>query len=243
MKKSLISVFAGLVSAAAFAGMGNVVISFSTPGPDKYADGSLVQDGETYALVWTKSGSTFEGINPDGTAKGDSKVVIRAADATDHRCPYVQFQVDEGWVNANCPGGTWDVYLLDTRKFKADANGVLLLEDGKPVFDGFGTAVSGYGLVAQATAATMGSAEAVSAVNVKREVHKGTIRITKVDPRDDFVYLYAEGAVDGIPYGMKSADDPGAVKDADAVLQYAKPVDGKMIFIKQRKGNRGFYSF
>ena len=240
MKKSLISAFAGLVSAAAFAGMGNVVISFSTTGPDKYADGSLVQDGETYALVWTKSGATFA-----GKADENNKIVIKAPEATDHRCPYIQFQVDEEWVNANCPGGTWGVYLLDTRKFKADANGVLLLDDGgKPVFDGFGTAVNGYGLVAQATAVTMGSAEAAGAINVKAAVRKGEIRITKIDPSgDDFVYLYAEGAVDGVPYGVKSADNPEAVQDADAVLQYAKPIDGKMIFIRPKTGDRGFYSF
>ena len=239
MKKSLISVFAGLASVAAFAGMNNVVISFSTVGPDKYADGSLVRDGETYALVWTKSGSTFA-----GKADENNKIVIKASEAKDHKCPYIQFQVDEDWVNANCPGGTWGVYLLDTRKFKADANGVILLDDGgKPVFDGFGTAVNGYGLVAQATTSTMGSAGSAGAVDVKEAVGKGAIRITKIDPSGDFVYLYAEGAVDGVPYGVKSADTPRAVKDAAAVLQYAKPMDGKMIFIRQKTGDKGFYSF
>lgn len=239
MKKSLISVFAGLVSVVAFAGMNNVVISFSTVGPDKYADGSLVQDGETYALVWTKSGSTFA-----GKADENNKIIIKASEAKDHKCPYIQFQVDEDWVNKNCPGGTWGVYLFDTRKFKADANGVILLDDGgKPVFDGFGTAVNGYGLVALATTSTMGSAGAAGAIDVKKAVGKGAIRIKKIDPRGDFVYLYAEGAVDGVPYGVKSAGTPDAVGGATPVLQYAKPIDGKMIFIKQKTGDKGFYSF
>lgn len=239
MKKSLISVFAGLASITAFAGIGNVVISFSTPGPDKYADGTLVKDGETYALIWTKSGATFAGKEDE-----NNKIVIKAPEATDHRCPYIQFQVDEEWVNANCPGGTWGVYLLDTRKFKADANGVLLLDDGgKPVFDGFGTAVNGYGLVAQATAATMGSVGAAGAIDVNKAVATGSIRITKIDPSGEFVYLYAEGAVDGIPYGIKSADTPDALGAASAVQQYGKPVEGKMIFIRPKTGDKGFYTF
>ena len=33
-------------------------------------------DGECYALVWTPDGSEFQGVNPDGTAAGDSKVII-----------------------------------------------------------------------------------------------------------------------------------------------------------------------
>ena len=53
MKKSVIAVFAGLAATAAFAGMNNVLVSFSTVGPDCYADGATVLDGECSALVWT----------------------------------------------------------------------------------------------------------------------------------------------------------------------------------------------
>ena len=238
MKKSLISAFAGLVSAAAFAGMGNVVISFSTTGPDKYADGSLVRDGETYALVWTKSGATFAGKEDE-----NNKIVIKAPEATDHRCPYIQFQVDEEWVSKNCPGGTWGVYLLDTRKFKADANGVLLLEDGNPVFDGFGKTVTGWGLVAQATTTTMGSVGAAGAIDVNKAVASGAIRITKIDPSGEFVYLYAEGAVDGVPYAVKSAGTPDALGVVPPVQQYGKPIEGKMIFVQPKTGDKGFFTF
>ena len=238
MKKSLIAVFAGLVSAAAFAGMGNVVISFSTVGPDKYADGSRVRDGETYALVWTRAGSTFA-----GKADENNKIVLKAPEAADHKCPYIQFQVDEDWVNANCPGGTWGVYLFDTRKFKADANGVLLLEGGKPIFDGFGTTVTGWGLVAQATTTTMGSVGAAGSIDVNKAVASGSIKITKIDPSGEFVYLYAEGAVDGVPYGIKNADTPDALGGASAVQQYGKPIEGKMIFVQPKKGDKGFYTF
>ena len=60
MKKILVSAFAAVASAAAFAGMNNVVIAFSTPGPDKYSDGTTVVDGEKYEPVSTEDGAAFE---------------------------------------------------------------------------------------------------------------------------------------------------------------------------------------
>ena len=58
----------GLVLAGAlgaFAGVDNVAITFSTPGPDTYKDGRQVLDGECYALVWTPTGAAFGGIAAD----------------------------------------------------------------------------------------------------------------------------------------------------------------------------------
>ena len=49
---------AGL-AVASFAAVDDTLISFSTPGPDKYADGTDVLAGECYALVWSK-----DGVNP-----------------------------------------------------------------------------------------------------------------------------------------------------------------------------------
>ena len=50
-----------------FAGITDYVATFSTPGPDRYADGTVVADGECYALVWSPKGSTFAGFSADGT--------------------------------------------------------------------------------------------------------------------------------------------------------------------------------
>ena len=52
------------------------VARFSTPGPDCYADGTLVADGECYALVWSPKGATFAGFNADGTAISANDRVI-----------------------------------------------------------------------------------------------------------------------------------------------------------------------
>ena len=109
MKKTL-AVFAALVAAAAFAGTDDLLITFSTPGPDKYADGSVVLDGESYALVWTPN------------AGGDSCTVLLAPFAKDGRCDSTLFRIDEG-KKSQYDDGTWSVYLLDTRDFVNDATG------------------------------------------------------------------------------------------------------------------------
>ena len=58
MKKTIAVLFA-IASAAVFAGMNDVLVSFNslyTPDTDKYADGTTVLDGEWYALVCIKDG-------------------------------------------------------------------------------------------------------------------------------------------------------------------------------------------
>lgn len=111
MKKLLTALFA-IGCATAFAGIGDLLISFSTPGPDKYADGSTVLDGECYALVWT-------------AADGTQETVLTAPFAKDGKCPLVIFEIDENDV-ANYKDGAWGVYLLDTRDFANDEAGKTL---------------------------------------------------------------------------------------------------------------------
>lgn len=120
MNKILAAVFA-LASAAVFAGANDLLIVFSTPGPDKYADGTTVLDGESYALVWTAD-------------SGEQKTLLALPLAKNGKCDPFVFIVDESDV-AKYKGGTWGVYLLDTRDFAKDATGKTLAEigeDGKP---------------------------------------------------------------------------------------------------------------
>ena len=63
MKKILIAASA-IASALALTAAEYASVSFQTTGPDKYADGETVLDGECYALVWTADG-VFEGLNVD----------------------------------------------------------------------------------------------------------------------------------------------------------------------------------
>ena len=96
------------------------VARFSTPGPDCYADGTLVADGECYALVWSPKGSAFAGFNADGTAiSANDRVVLAAPLAKDGKCRDAIFQIPAAEY-AELEGGEWAVCLVDTRM----ANGV-----------------------------------------------------------------------------------------------------------------------
>ena len=107
-----------IVSAALFAACGafadaaNTRISFSTPGPDTYADGTTVKDGEIYALVWSKDGN-FDGFTLDGEAADPAdKVIFKAPLAKDGHCGLTLFQIDSKVAPKD---GEYAVYLLDTR--------------------------------------------------------------------------------------------------------------------------------
>lgn len=107
-----------IVSAALFAACGafadaaNTLITFSTPGPDTYADGTTVKDGEIYALVWSADGN-FDGFTLEGEAADPAdKVIFKAALAKDGHCGLTLFQIDS---KVAPQGGEYAVYLLDTR--------------------------------------------------------------------------------------------------------------------------------
>lgn len=107
-----------IVSAALFAACGafadaaNTLITFSTPGPDTYADGTTVKDGEIYALVWSADGN-FDGFTANGEATDPSdKVIFKSALAKGGKCPLTLFQIDS---KVAPQGGEYAVYLLDTR--------------------------------------------------------------------------------------------------------------------------------
>lgn len=68
-----------LLGGFSFAGITDYVATFSTPGPDRYADGTVVADGECYALVWSPKGSTFAGFSADGTTVSSADCVVLAA--------------------------------------------------------------------------------------------------------------------------------------------------------------------
>ena len=249
MKKSVVAVFAGLMSAAAFAGMNNVFVSFSTVGPDHYADGSQVEPGEVYALVWTPSGSTFAGINADGTAAGDSKVVIKAPVATAKgNCPPITFQIDEDYANAKYPKGTWGVYLLDTRKYPTvkDANGIDVIDkSAKPTVGDADSIVNGYGEVSTLSDPKMASASASAPVNAaSTSVVPGdaaNLTIESIEIKGDNVWLTVSGSRSCLQYGLQTGDKPDALSDADGKApQYGNDAD-EMIIITPKKPGAQFF--
>lgn len=247
MKKSAIAVFAGLMSVATFAGMNNVLVTFSTVGPDHYADGSQVEPGEVYALVWTRAGHEFQGVDARGNAVDpeNNKVVIKAPVATEKgNCPLITFQVDEDYANNNYKDketgslGTWGVYLLDTRKFKADEDGVILKgEDGKPIVESVGLktgVVNGYGAVATLASADKASVDASTSINAATTsvVPDGAsnLKIESMDLRDGQVWLTVSGSSSCLQYGVSSGSSPDSLTPVTGGnTQYGK--DGELMTI------------
>ena len=101
-----------LAASLAFADAANVCYFFETTGPDCYADGNPVLDGERYALVAVPKGQDFGGFNADCTAtrEGD-KVLTIAPFAKGGRLTPTLFQADA----ADAEGKDLKVFLLDTR--------------------------------------------------------------------------------------------------------------------------------
>lgn len=132
MKFSRFFAFLTVVATAlgAFADANNMLVNFSTIGPDCYADGkTAVKDGEWYALVWTKN-DTFGGLDANLRPLVDGDLLLLAAPLAEKgRCPYVVFQLTTEETK-DIKGGKYLVILLDTRG--ADGNPSARGADGKP---------------------------------------------------------------------------------------------------------------
>ena len=230
MKKTIAFLAAGLCAGTLLAGMNNVVIQFSTVGPDKYADGTTVMDGECYALVWTPDGATFGGINSNGDAIGENDkgqkctVAVKAPIAIGGKCPNVQFQIDETYAEKYYPNGTWGVYLLDTRVFatekvkvvvdgkEIEQTQVKIDADGKKVATEVGGAVSGYGQVVSNVGRTLSPAGSKAGIvqSIPAGIQPPTIKDFKVV--NGMAYLYLKDTSSAVSYGVAAGQAPGTLK-------------------------------
>ncbi len=157
MKQTLAGMMALGLTFASAAAMDDALLTFSTPGPDKYADGATVLDGECYALVWTATGAAFAGLNADGTpVAATDRLLLLAPLAKNGACPQTLFQVDAATADALKGKGSYGIYLLDTR-VKAEDGAVKLavVKDGKPA------AVNALVTVAEPAAAAAAQATAM----------------------------------------------------------------------------------
>ena len=250
MNKILVMAFAAAMSAAAFAGMNNVTILFSTPGPDTYSDGTPVLDGERYALVWTPNGESFGGINTDATAAGGSKVAVSAPVATGGHCPNVLFQVDEDYAKANYKGGSWSVVLLDTRKFKLNADGTPQLDElGNRVVASYGAKepnfANGYGVIGNAMANEAGfqsaGGEAAASGTPSADIPDPVVKGISFD--GDNVLVTVESTSPALKYGLVSGDTPDKVDtevSGKAASSYGS-ASSEIVLIKAKKSGGEFF--
>ncbi len=210
--KQLLAMMLAVSAAVAMAGMDNLVLTFSSTGPDAYKDGTPVRDREYYALVWTPDDAEFAGVKADGTAVPPSKVAIAAPIAKDGHCPQVMYQIDEGYRKANFPGGTWGVYLLDTRVFAVDADGMVQQDaQGKAIVTGSNLkAVKGYGAVAAQLGGTMLASATASSPASAGLASMANVRIIDIALVGDNVLLTVQGANAGM-FELSVGNAPGAL--------------------------------
>ena len=209
MKKTIVAIFA-MASAAVFAGANDLLITFSTKGPDCYADGKQVLPGECYALIWTG-------------ADGAQKTVLTYPGATDKgNCPPVLFIVDEKDV-PKYANGTWGVYLLDTRDYAADPTGMTLAgrTAGNPDVINVKAAVA-EGIANTSTMESVMSAGAI--VSTSFDIPKPVVSAIKVEGA--YVYITVKDIVPCFEYTVKAGSDTksfaipeGVEKDASSTVK------------------------
>ena len=254
MKKSMIAVLAGLVSAATFAASYNdVMISFTKPAEAKYKDGSNALPGECYAVVWmpvVDGHPEFAGINADGTGAGDGKVVMIAClDDVDN----VVFRLPGDYV---VPGdtvtvgelyamsGAWGVYLLDTRRYPVDGNGVIQT-DGTPEV-GFGKTkiVNGAGDAGEASGYIVSVSAGESLVagdSAKTPANASGLAIQAIKLDGDVVKITVSGSLSCLQYMLQSGNEPNnLLPPSDGAAQYGN-TDGVMTILTPKTPGAKFF--
>ena len=238
-----------LSSSFAFAGIHDALLQFSTTGPDRYADGSIVKDGECYALVWSPAGTEFSGFNADGTpvSSGD-RVVLAAPLALNGKCRKAVFQVPAAEYEA-LEGGEWAVCLVDTRTIAGVPAGT---RNGKPlrvnrwgVVNGgvkiepkdasnlsFASSSRNLRLAASSGGVSGGSSEDGGGAAIP-PVHAKTLsvvppsvkppQITAIDVGEGEVWLAVADTVPYLSYTIVSGEKPGELKTD----YFAEVVDGE----------------
>ena len=246
VKVSMLALGGLFLGLSALAGAGDLKFRFSSPGPDRYADGRDVLPGECYALVWTREGATFAGFAADGTAANpqDSAVLMLAPVATAGKngmhCPEVLFQLD-GALAAPYQDGTLTVCLVDTRLAGGKALSGLDAS-GKPRL------IEAWGTVKGATATRIGGgakAGAAMGAALQSAVPAGTEqpRITGIRKAGDRVFLTVAGTVPCLQYNAAAGETPAAASGgANAAEEPKNGVVGEdVILVVPAGGDKAFY--
>ena len=224
-----------LLPCTAFANMADMVLRFSTPGTDCYADGSVVADGECYALVWSPKGTAFSGFNADGTPVSSAdRVVLAAPLAKGGKCRDALFQIPAAEY-AELEGGEWAVCLVDTRNLNGVPVGVA---DNRPLrvnrwgavnsgvklepADASDTMVALPRLAAGRTRFAASAASAADGGGTAQPVRANRLsavpanlkppRITAIEVADGAVWLAVDGTVPYLDYTIISGEKPNDLK-------------------------------
>lgn len=227
MKKLIALGVAAIAAQLTFAAANDVLITFSTPGPDTYADGTQVADGEYYALCWSQDFANFA-INSDGSATG-GEIVLKAPVAKDGCCPTIVFEIDAAYAAAkNFASGSWSVFLLDTRDFGSnEVNTVGQVGSALTV---------GTGSVATLTGASAKTSEVAAGIELP------TPQVTGIKVVDGYVYVTVKGTVPYLAYGLTEGATPSTVNaEVGAAEPGAKAKDDVITIVTPAKEGGAFF--
>ena len=239
MKKILMILAAAAATLPALAGQDNLLATFSTTGPDRYADGTVVKDGESYALVWTAKGKTFAGITVDGKAVGsqdDNRVLCVAALAENGHCPDVVVEVHKLVADLYAGAGTFSLHLLDTRRADGTPGGVEAGVNGSGATQAFTLSAAEQLQGGVATNAALAATASELPASIPQP------RIKSIEVKDGIVRLTVERTSKKVRYGVSSGATPGELAaDADFAPQDGNDA-GDIVITAPAKGGSGFFS-
>ena len=247
-RKVVVSMLAVAFVGATFAAQNDLLVSFSTKGPDTYADGSTVIDGECYALVWTPNNVASATIAADGTASDGAQIVLVAPIAKNGKCPNVVYRVNAKRVETEFANGSWSVYLLDTRKYSYDEEGNQVVTLAGLKSDGAVKLVNATSKVGDATLSasagdnvSLASAVATAAdtgSSLPADVPQPTI--SGIEVKGGNVYVTVANAAPYLTYDLSTGDTPDAVTESVQKPRTGGD-DGKVILVAPVKEGGAFF--
>jgi len=206
--KQALSILAGIVLAASAFGesLDTLTMTVSTKGPDRYADESLVLEGETYLLVYVKEDATFGGVTTEGKLLDteDNLLVTQGAAIAGARCGMLAIQYPATLYPS---AGKWALVLLDTR----NANGVGGLVVGvSEVTEGVNLAVVKNSLTPAGLSAQAGPDEGLT-VTRRAKMPEGTPTpipvISSIEPTADGAKIRVANIASTVPYDVETTTD------------------------------------
>ena len=242
MRKSIFILFLSFWGTVFANSVEDARLLFSTKGPDRYADGSVVLDGECYALVWSKDGN-FDGFDANGECiDSNDKIVLLAPVAKDGRCPPVLFQIPAAQADT-LSGGQYAVYLLDTRistdgeiKAAGVSSGQLSLMNG---YGQASAAISVKGSNASASAKENAASDGglVAAVGASAPIDCAQPRIKAIRIEGENVFLTVENL--GGFLRVRSGSDVSVSGATGAAVEASGGED--VTIVTRKPGNSGFF--
>lgn len=238
MKNLFAGIFAMLALGAMAAECNDTTIYVWTNGPDMYADGTKVLDGERYALCW--SAGEFAGFKADGSLVNAEDVVIEIASlAKDGKCRDYIYAIPYE-ISQLLNGGNFSLWLLDTRVFAEDGTVSFAKQEGSKVSVIAGAAKVGATIKIQSTSGkpALDDAEIKTAATVVPEnAPSPVVKSINVDKAAGLVYIEVANTVPFISYDLASGDKPGALEKGKAVhpVSGAATADATITLIKPVK--------